>query len=223
MSELEVLIKESLEDFALSRSEKKNLKIHLSRIAGNTTEQAKARQLAFKLTQESINEFGQITALDWLQGFIKLLYANENETKASAFFSPGDDCLHRIRRLISESRKALDICVFTITDDRIVRRLEDAQARGVKIRIISDNNKSMDSGSDLTHLSKSGIACRLDRTDAHMHHKFAISDQDLLLTGSYNWTRAAAAENDENIVITNNPRLVRSFTRKFEEIWAKLG
>jgi phosphatidylserine/phosphatidylglycerophosphate/cardiolipin synthase-like enzyme len=101
--------------------------------------------------------------------------------------------------------------------------LEEAQARGVKIRIISDNDKSMDSGSDLAHLSKSGIDCRLDRTDAHMHHKFAISDQDLLLTGSYNWTRAAAAENDENIVITNNPRLVRSFTRKFEEIWSKLG
>jgi phosphatidylserine/phosphatidylglycerophosphate/cardiolipin synthase-like enzyme len=91
--------------------------------------------------------------------------------------------------------------------------LEEAQARGVKIRIISDNDKSMDSGSDLTHLSKSGIDCRLDRTDAHMHHKFAISDQDLLLTGSYNWTRAAAAENDENIVITDNPQLVRSFTR----------
>ncbi|MGB1888783.1 MAG: phospholipase D-like domain-containing protein, partial [Akkermansiaceae bacterium] len=176
-----------------------------------------------KLTQEAINEFGQITALDWLQGFIKLLYTKENKTKASAFFSPGDDCLHRIRQLISESRSALDICVFTITDDRIVQRLEEAQARGVKIRIISDNDKSMDSGSDLAHLSKSGIDCRLDRTDAHMHHKFAISDQDLLLTGSYNWTRAAAAENDENIVITNNPRLVRSFTRKFEEIWSKLG
>ncbi|MDB4574996.1 hypothetical protein N9Z91_06235, partial [Akkermansiaceae bacterium] len=122
-------MKESLEDFALSRSEKKSLKNHLSRIAGNPIEQAKARQLAFKLTQEAINEFGQITALDWLQGFIKLLYTKENKTKASAFFSPGDDCLHRIRQLISESRRALDICVFTITDNRIVRRLEEAQAR----------------------------------------------------------------------------------------------
>ncbi|MDC0187848.1 hypothetical protein OAJ05_01430 [Verrucomicrobia bacterium] len=113
-------MKESIEDFALSRSEKKNLKNHLSQIAGNAIEQAKARQLAFKLTQEAINEFGQITALDWLQGFIKLLYTNENKTRASAFFSPGNDCLHRIRQLISESRKALDICVFTITDNRIV-------------------------------------------------------------------------------------------------------
>jgi phosphatidylserine/phosphatidylglycerophosphate/cardiolipin synthase-like enzyme len=55
-----------------------------------------------------------------------------------------------------------------------------------------------------------------------MHHKFAISDQDLLLPGSYNWTRAAAAENDENIVITNNPQLVRSFIEKFEKMWNQL-
>jgi phosphatidylserine/phosphatidylglycerophosphate/cardiolipin synthase-like enzyme len=222
MSELQNFMEESLEDFALSRSEKKELKVHLAAIVGNTTEQAKARQLAFKLAQGAINEFGQITALDWLQGVVKLLYASENEVKASAFFSPGDDCLHRIRRLISESRKTLDICVFTITDNRIVQRLEEAQARGVQIRIISDDDKSMDLGSDLAHLSKAGINCRLDRTTAHMHHKFAIADQDLLLTGSYNWTRSAATENDENIVVTNNPRLVRSFAGKFEEMWHKL-
>jgi phosphatidylserine/phosphatidylglycerophosphate/cardiolipin synthase-like enzyme len=222
MSELENFMKESLEDFALSRSERKELKVHLAEIAGNTTEQAKARQLAFNLAQGAINEFGQITALDWLQGVIKLLYASENEIKASAFFSPGEDCLHRIRRLIGESRKTLDICVFTITDNRIVRRLEEALARGVRIRIISDDDKSMDLGSDLAHLSKAGIDCRLDRTTAHMHHKFAIADNDLLLTGSYNWTRSAATENDENIVVTNNPRLVRSFAGKFEEMWYKL-
>jgi len=103
-----------------------------------------------------------------------------------------------------------------------VQRLEEAQARGVQIRIISDDDKSMDLGSDLAHLSKAGINCRLDRTTAHMHHKFAIADQDLLLTGSYNWTRSAATENDENIVVTNNPRLLRCFAGKFEEMWHKL-
>ena len=222
MSELETFLRESLEDFALSRSEKKEFKTHLAGINGNATEQAKARQLAFKLAQAAINEFGQITALDWLQGVIKLLYARENEVKASAYFSPGEDCLHRIRRLIGEARDSLDICVFTITDNRIVRKLEEAKARGVTIRIISDDDKSMDLGSDLGHLMRAGIKCRLDRTTAHMHHKFAIADTDLLLTGSYNWTRSAATENDENILVTNNPGLVKSFAGKFEEMWRKL-
>lgn len=223
MSELETFLRESLEDFALSRSEKKELKTHLAGISGNNTEKAKARQLAFNLAQGAINEFGQITALDWLQGVIKLIYTSESEIKAAAYFSPGEDCLHRIRRLIGESQKTLDICVFTITDNRIVIKLEEARDRGIAIRIISDNDKSMDLGSDLDHLIRAGIDCRFDRTTAHMHHKFAIADHDLLLSGSYNWTRSAATENDENIVVTNNTKIVRTFAKKFEEMWQKLA
>ena len=223
MDELESFLRKSLEDFALSRSEKKELKSHLAKIGSDTVGQAKARQLAFRLANNAIDEFGQITALDWLQDVVKLLYANENKVKASAYFSPGDDCLHRIRRLIGEAREALDICIFTLTDNRIVRRLEEAHARKVRIRIISDDDKSEDLGSDLDHLRRFGINCRFDRTDAHMHHKFALADHDLLLTGSYNWTRSAATENDENIIVTNNRKLVNSFQSKFDELWNRLG
>ncbi|MDA7881014.1 phospholipase D-like domain-containing protein [Akkermansiaceae bacterium] len=223
MDELESFLRESLEDFALSRSEKKELKVHLAKIGSDPVGQAKARQLAFRLANNAIDEFGQITALDWLQDVVKLLYASENKIKASAYFSPGDDCLHRIRRLIGEARNSLDICIFTITDNRIVERLEEAHARKVRIRIISDDDKSEDLGSDLDHLRRADINCRFDRTTAHMHHKFAIADNDLLLTGSYNWTRSAATENDENIIVTNNRKLVNSFQSKFDELWKRLG
>jgi phosphatidylserine/phosphatidylglycerophosphate/cardiolipin synthase-like enzyme len=175
------------------------------------------------LANNAIGEFGQITALDWLQDVIKLLYAKENKVKASAYFSPGKDCLHRIRRLIGEARESLDICIFTITDNRITQKLEEAHARKIRIRIISDDDKSKDLGSDLDHLRRAGINCRFDRTTAHMHHKFAVADNDLLLTGSYNWTRSAATENDENIIVTNNRKLVNSFQSKFDELWKRLS
>jgi len=223
MSDLENFLRASLEDFALTRSEKKELKVHLAGITGDKTAQAKARQLAFRLANSAIDEFGQITAMDWLQDVIKLLYAGENQVKASAYFSPGEDCLHRIRRLISEAQRTLDICVFTITDDRIVRKLAEAHDRKVRIRIISDDDKSEDLGSDLDRIEKLGIPCRFDRTDAHMHHKFAIADTDLLLTGSYNWTRSAATVNEENIIVTNNGKLVTSFQRTFDQMWKTLS
>ena len=219
MTELETLLTSSLEDFALSRSEKKELKTQLAQLAGDTVAQAKTRQFAFKLAHQGIEEFGQITAMDWLQGVIKLLYTRENKIKASAYFSPGDDCLHRICRFIKEARQSLDICVFTITDDRIVAALADALDRKVEIRIISDNDKSEDQGSDLDRLLRMGIECRFDRTEAHMHHKFAISDGQHLLTGSYNWTRSAAMVNDENIIVTDHPKLVKKFADKFSSMW----
>jgi cardiolipin hydrolase len=223
MEEIEKLLTTSLEDFALSRSEKKVFKKAIKDLHGDVAEQAKVRQLAFRLAGSMMEEVGQICAMDWLQGIIKLLYASENEVKASAYFSPGEDCLHRIRRLIGEAQTSLDICVFTITDDRIVRKLTEALARKVRIRVISDDDKSKDLGSDLARLERLGIDCLYDRTSAHMHHKFAVADNDILLTGSYNWTRSAATQNDENIIITNNPKLVRDFTDQFAELWRRLS
>jgi phosphatidylserine/phosphatidylglycerophosphate/cardiolipin synthase-like enzyme len=56
-----------------------------------------------------------------------------------------------------------------------------------------------------------------------MHHKFALFDQRLLLTGSYNWTRAAAAENEENLIVSDEPKLIAAFTAEFEKLWRLLS
>ena len=82
--------------------------------------------------------------------------------------------------------------------------------------------KSEDLGSDMERLENMGIDCLYDKTSAHMHHKFAIADNSLLLTGSYNWTRAASTENNENILVSNNGKLVNSFQNQFEKLWSAL-
>jgi len=53
---------------------------------------------------------------------------------------------------------------------------------------------------------------------SHMHHRFAIFDSSQVLTGSYNWTRAAAKMNHENIAVSNDPRLVRRFSSEFQRM-----
>ena len=222
MQNIQRVLKSSLEDFTISRSERKELKSLLAAAQGDKTEQAKIRQLAFRMATGAMEEVGEITAMDWLESIIKLLYSNEMKVKASAYFSPGEDCLHRIRRLIGEAQKTLDICVFTITDNRIVEKIEEAMKRGVKVRIISDDQKSEDLGSDMERLENMGIDCLYDKTSAHMHHKFAIADRSILLTGSYNWTRAASKENNENILVSNNGKLVNSFQNQFEKLWSAL-
>lgn len=223
MQELQDALAASLEDFTLSRAERRELKPLLAAAQGDKTQQAKVRQFAFNLATEKMREGGEFDVMEWLEGVIKLLYSNEMKVKASAYFSPGEDCLHRIRRLIGEARSSVDICVFTITDNRIVKKLEEAMERRLRIRVISDDDKSEDLGSDLDHLKRIGIECRFDRTEAHMHHKFAIADSDLLLTGSYNWTRSASKENNENIVVTNNSKLVSSFQIEFDRMWRLLA
>ena len=119
----------------------------------------------------------------------------------------------QIGRFIDGSTRSIDICVFTITDNRITEKIIAAFNRKIRIRIISDDTKSEDRGSDLDYLKSRGVECLFDSTPAHMHHKFAISDNKLLLNGSYNWTRSASTENNENISVTNDVSLVKSVSK----------
>jgi phosphatidylserine/phosphatidylglycerophosphate/cardiolipin synthase-like enzyme len=149
--------------------------------------------------------------------------SREARDKLDAHFSPGDACLMVICEELRAARESADLCVFTITDDRISKAVLDAHRRGVRVRIITDNDKALDQGSDVHRLRRAGIAVREDDTPYHMHHKFAVFDGESMLTGSYNWTRGAAENNQENLVVSNDPRLVDPFTREFETLWRKFA
>jgi cardiolipin hydrolase len=56
-----------------------------------------------------------------------------------------------------------------------------------------------------------------------MHHKFALFDGSLLLTGSYNWTRSAASSNEENFIITGDLRFIKPFSELFEQLWQQFA
>lgn len=55
-----------------------------------------------------------------------------------------------------------------------------------------------------------------------MHHKFAIFDSQLLLNGSYNWTRGAAEQNEENFMVLNNRSLTTRYQEQFDSLWNSL-
>jgi phosphatidylserine/phosphatidylglycerophosphate/cardiolipin synthase-like enzyme len=66
---------------------------------------------------------------------------------------------------------------------------------------------------------KAGIDVRVDYTDHHMHHKFAVIDERTVMTGSYNWTRSAALYNHENILITGDKAIVKEYLKEFHRLW----
>jgi cardiolipin hydrolase len=136
-----------------------------------------------------------------------------------AYFSPGPNCLNHILDLIRKASTNLDICVFTISDDRIRNVLVDAWNRGLEIRILTDNFKVFDEGSDIEFLFDNGIPVKVDNTENHMHHKFMIVDDEIVLTGSYNWTRSAEKYNQENVVSIRNVTAAKQFISEFEHLW----
>lgn len=116
----------------------------------------------------------------------------------------------------------INICVFTISDDRITDAIITAHKKGVGFKIITDNDKLWDEGSDIKQLAKLGVCIKMDATPNHMHHKFMVVDNKSLLTGSYNWTVSAMRYNHENILITEEAGVVRSFLKEFDNLWRQM-
>ena len=50
----------------------------------------------------------------------------------------------------------------------------------------------------------------------------AIADGQALLNGSFNWTRSATSENCENILVTDDPIVVKKYVTEFNRLWKSL-
>ncbi len=223
---IEDALKESLEDERLSRSERRALGAVFGDLDLGPEHISQIRHRAFQLARAAIeaDSSSNPTALKWLEGVVKLLFRRleGSSERSEVLFSPGPACRDRIVELVRGAAKTADVCVFTITDNTISRALRDAHRRGVKVRIITDNDKSEDRGSDIDDLRELGVQVATDRTSAHMHHKYAVFDGQTVLTGSYNWTRSAAEQNQENILITDAAPVVGRFVAHFQALWGTL-
>ena len=218
-------LRESAQDFTLDAGEKLQL-----RELGQQLDAARVRFLrnrAFDIARETMlaTPAETLDVLRWLEQVVKTLDAANEAAPvvSSAYFSPGDTCLRRLRDLMRGCKATLDICVFTIADDRLTDAILECHARGVQVRVVSDNDKQHDSGSDIARLRDRGVPVRLDDAPYHMHHKFALFDGRLLANGSFNWTRSATEKNDENLVVTDDANLVRVFGLQFGKLWQQFG
>ena len=220
--QIQALITQSFTLQPLSRAEKTSIAEQIAAGVPDAAELSVLRSQLFRQAESAINAQNMNEILRWLEDMMRLL-ERFDETQSSgtveAWFSPKADCPGRIRSFLAQAKSTVDICVFTITDDRLTSAVLEAHGRGVRIRIITDNDKAADLGSDADRFLEAGIQLQVDRTPYHMHHKFAVVDRSLLLNGSYNWTRGAAESNEENFIITDDKKLVSAFSKAFEKLW----
>ena len=229
MNDLLARLGDTLADARLSDEEKRGLVQALRETSPPEEGLRQLRNRAFDLVRERLAGGGDadpLGLLRWLEGVVRALdvgrTGESGKPHASASFSPGPACLQAIQGQLRAARRRIDICVFTLSDDRITDDVLAAHRRGVTVRIVTDNDKEFDAGSDIAALRAAGVPVVVDRTDAHMHHKFAIVDDTWLLNGSYNWTRSACFHNEENVVLCNDPGLVRQFQAQFDALWSRL-
>lgn len=218
MDELVAYLQSSIADEVFSKEEKRTFKLLVQEKLLDQNQLNFLRSKVFELADQKINPTNYSFILEWTKTAISALAAQRPLT-TDAFFSPGEECRTTIMQYIDRATKQLQICVFTISDNNITKSLLAAHKRRVQIKLITDNDKSLDMGSDIDELARAGIAVKMDITPNHMHHKFMIADQRTLITGSYNWTLSAAKYNHENILVTSEAGVIKSFANEFEQLW----
>ena len=128
-----------------------------------------------------------------------------------------------IERLIAAATTSVEAALYRINNPVLAHALEEAFQRGVRVRLVLDRNKFEEDRTTRQLLSEVSFPYRLlygrEGQGSKMHHKFALFDSSVALTGSYNWTIESETHNYENLLILRAPEQFQRFRGEFEERW----
>ncbi|MBI3291422.1 MAG: phospholipase D family protein [Elusimicrobia bacterium] len=140
------------------------------------------------------------------------------------YFSPPGGAAERLLKAINLSRTSITLAVYHLTSGELAAALRDAQRRGVKVRVVTDAQQADQQHSEIPFLYRHQVPIKVlggGRGQGLMHHKFAVFDGHLVVTGSYNWTASAERYNHENLVVLDEPWVARRFQEEFDQLWAE--
>lgn len=150
-----------------------------------------------------------------------LLMASVAFGGTKVFFSPKGGCTEAIAREINSAKKTIDVMMYSFTSRPITQAIERAKERGVAIRILLDKGQEKQKYAKGRYFANKGIAVKYDTGSGLMHNKVGIIDGKTLITGSFNWTAQAEKYNAENLLLIDDPALIKKYQERFESLWNK--
>lgn len=132
------------------------------------------------------------------------------------YFSPNGGCTDAIVGALATARQRVLVQAYTFTSRPIADALLEAHKRGVDVRIILDKSQRTERYSEADFFAHSGIPTFIDPVHAIAHNKIMIIDGDTVITGSFNFTRAAEEHNAENLLVLHNAELAALYEKNWE-------
>jgi phosphatidylserine/phosphatidylglycerophosphate/cardiolipin synthase-like enzyme len=132
-------------------------------------------------------------------------------------FSPKGGCTEAVVTEIHGARREILLQAYSFSSKPIAQALIEAKTRGVKVEIVLDRSQETETYSDLALLHEQGLAPVVDAQHAIAHNKIILIDRKTIITGSFNFTHQAEAENAENLLIMKgHPELMTRYRQNFE-------
>jgi len=126
-------------------------------------------------------------------------------------FSPNGGCTNAIIEQIDNAKSDILIQAYSFTSTPIAPALINAHKRGIKIEAILDKSNVTANYSSATYISNNGIPVFIDAAHAIAHNKIMIIDKEIVITGSFNFTKAAEEKNAENLLIIKSKELANTY------------
>jgi phosphatidylserine/phosphatidylglycerophosphate/cardiolipin synthase-like enzyme len=124
---------------------------------------------------------------------------------------------------LDEAKESLEIALFTFTEKHLLEKVIDAKQRGVKVIVLLDRGQGIGPSYKIfIRLLQAGIPVGLSQGKPILHHKMVWIDRTRLFTGSFNWTRAALAQNEELIIFIEGGTPIDPFWQGVKRTWEKL-
>ncbi|HEY1406991.1 MAG TPA: phospholipase D-like domain-containing protein [Spirochaetota bacterium] len=145
-------------------------------------------------------------------------YVKIADTNINAYFSPDNDVEDIIVKRIKKAKSSIYFLAFSFTSDPIGEAMIAQAKKGVMVEGLFEKHGSDSKDSEYNKFRAEGIPVKTDRNPKNMHHKVIIIDEEIVITGSYNFSRNASKRNDENIIIIENSEIAKKYLAEFRHI-----
>ena len=127
------------------------------------------------------------------------------------YSSPHGGCTEAIVAELDKAKSNVLVQAYSFTSAPIATALVDAHKRGVQVQVILDKSQKTEKYSEADFIAHAGIRTLIDSQHAIAHNKIMIIDGQTIITGSFNFTKAAEEHNAENMLVIHHSVLAQRY------------
>jgi phosphatidylserine/phosphatidylglycerophosphate/cardiolipin synthase-like enzyme len=148
--------------------------------------------------------------------------ANLDGTPIRVIFTSEDAAIEQaILPLVNSAQSSVRFLAFSFTDFPLANAMFLRAQGGVDVAGVFEKVGSEDDSAELRTLFCGQVPVRQDGNPSFMHNKVIVVDGRFVITGSMNYSTNAEENNDENVIIIENPEIARHYLQDFDRIWAR--
>lgn len=149
---------------------------------------------------------------------------NLSGTLVETYFSPQGGVAAHVLDALRAAQTSVHFMAFAFTRADFAEVLLEKARADVTVQGVFER-RQVEAGADgaWQALRGAGLDVRLDGNPYVLHHKVIIIDRQIVVLGSYNFSRNAEDSNNENVLIVHNAELAAQYLEEWERVWERAG